>query len=98
MNCNRKQDQYDDARGLFKDICNKKLDWPEVIWEAWIAFEHLYGSVQDLEDCLDRVEKARGFLQSRRLKVCPVTQSSERCSMETRKRNRLYLRVWSNQL
>jgi squamous cell carcinoma antigen recognized by T-cells 3 len=65
----RKQGRHDQARATFKDLTNKYLDWPEAIWEAWIAFEHLNGSVQDLEVCLDRVERARAGVNARRAKV-----------------------------
>lgn len=47
----------------------KNLDWPEAIWEAWIAFEHLRGSVEDLDACLDKIEKAQYQVNSRRAKV-----------------------------
>lgn len=55
----RKLKQYDEARAIFSDVHKKKLDWPEAVWEAWISFEHLYGSVEDIESCLEKVEKAR---------------------------------------
>ncbi|KAJ2935129.1 hypothetical protein H1R20_g1982, partial [Candolleomyces eurysporus] len=51
--------QYDEARAIFVDVHKKKLDWPEAVWEAWISFEHLYGSVDDIDSCLEKVEKAR---------------------------------------
>ncbi|KAF5338939.1 hypothetical protein D9611_008706 [Ephemerocybe angulata] len=54
-----KHKQYDQARAVFADIHKKKLDWPEVIWEAWSSFEHLYGSVEDIDSALDKIEKAR---------------------------------------
>ena len=45
------------------------LDWPEAVWQAWITFEQLHGSVAQLEDCLDRVNKARDQTNARRAKV-----------------------------
>lgn len=65
----RKQDHYDKVRGLFRDLYTKNLDWPEAIWEAWISFEHLYGSVEEIESCLDKIEKAAYQVNARRAKV-----------------------------
>ncbi|KDQ62555.1 hypothetical protein JAAARDRAFT_121734 [Jaapia argillacea MUCL 33604] len=61
-----KHDQHAQARAIFKDIHSKNLDWPEAIWEAWLSFEHLYGSVQDIEDCMDKVERAKTLVNIRR--------------------------------
>ncbi|KAI0081583.1 hypothetical protein K474DRAFT_1703756 [Panus rudis PR-1116 ss-1] len=63
-----KLEHYDTARKTFKDIALKNLDWPEAIWEAWVQFEHLHGSVKDIEECLDRIEKARAQVNARRAK------------------------------
>ncbi|CAL1712564.1 unnamed protein product [Somion occarium] len=60
--------QYDTARDTFKDIASKNIDWPEAIWEAWLQFEHLHGSVQDIEECMDRIERARNQINVRRAK------------------------------
>ena len=65
---------YDDARKVFRDIANKNLDWPEAIWESWVAFEQLHGSVEQLEDCLDRVERARTQVNARRAKEAEKAQ------------------------
>ena len=59
---------HDDARKVFRDVANKNLDWPEAIWESWVAFEHLHGSIEQLEECLDRVERARNQVNARRAK------------------------------
>lgn len=53
---------------MFSDLVYKNLDWPEAIWEGWIAFEHKCGSVEELEACLDKVERARGQVGMRRAK------------------------------
>ena len=50
---------YDEARKVFRDVAPKNLDWPEAVWEAWSAFEHVHGSLEELEDCLDRIERAQ---------------------------------------
>ncbi|OCH91935.1 RNA-binding protein Prp24 [Obba rivulosa] len=63
-----KQRMLDDARKVFRDVAMKNLDWPEAIWDAWVTFEQLYGSVEAIEDALDRVERANAQTHARRLK------------------------------
>ena len=57
---------------MFKDICMKNLDWPEAMWDAWLAFEQLHGSVDELEHAMDKVEFAQGQTSLRRQKVSGV--------------------------
>ena len=64
-----KLEKYDEARAVFSDICQRKIDWPETIWDSWIFFENLYGDVESLEECLAKVEKAQVFVNARRAKV-----------------------------
>lgn len=47
----------------------KNLDWPEAMWDAWISFEQVYGSVESLEDAFDRIEHAQVQITMRRAKV-----------------------------
>ena len=47
----------------------KNLDWPEGLWEAWITFEQLHGSVEEYDEALDRIERANVQLTARRAKV-----------------------------
>ncbi|KAF5389233.1 hypothetical protein D9757_003432 [Collybiopsis confluens] len=61
-------DQHDEARKVLSDIVFKHIDWPEAIWEAWSLFEHLYGSVEHLEVCLDKIERAEYQVNVRRAK------------------------------
>ncbi|KAL0960935.1 hypothetical protein HGRIS_005940 [Hohenbuehelia grisea] len=63
-----RQDKHDEARAVFKDICMRNIDWPEAVWEAWASFEHVHGTVQDIEACLYRVEKAQYQVNVRRAK------------------------------
>ncbi|KAF9454778.1 hypothetical protein P691DRAFT_716623 [Macrolepiota fuliginosa MF-IS2] len=63
-----KNQKYDEARSVFSDVCMKQIDWPEAIWEAWISFEQLYGSVADMEACLEKVLKAQYLNNDRRVK------------------------------
>ncbi|KAI0726224.1 RNA-binding protein Prp24 [Fomitopsis betulina] len=63
-----KQGLYEDARRVFKDLCMKHLDWPEAIWDAWLAFEQLHGTIEELEHAMDKVEFAQGQTNLRRQK------------------------------
>lgn len=45
------------------------MDWPEAIWEAWLALEHAYGTVQTLQSCLDSVERGRMLVGAKRARV-----------------------------
>ncbi|KAM5538638.1 hypothetical protein V8D89_007667 [Ganoderma adspersum] len=67
---------YDDARKTFRDIASKNLDWPEAIWEAWITFEQLHGTVEQIEEALDRVERAQTQVNSRRAKEAERAQNA----------------------
>ncbi|KAF7331655.1 ATP-dependent DNA helicase PIF1 [Mycena kentingensis (nom. inval.)] len=64
-----KHGQHAQARRTFVDMHTKNLDWPEALWEAWLAFEHLYGSVQEIEACGDKIEKAQYVVNTRRAKA-----------------------------
>ncbi|KAI0084788.1 hypothetical protein BDY19DRAFT_1077256 [Irpex rosettiformis] len=59
---------YDQARNVFREIAPKNLDWPEAVWEAWTAFEQVHGSVEELEDCFDRIERAQKQVNAKRAK------------------------------
>ncbi|KAF7346103.1 ATP-dependent DNA helicase PIF1 [Mycena sanguinolenta] len=63
-----KNGQYEKARKTFEDVCRKKMDWSEAIWEAWRAFEYLHGSVQQIDECGDKIEKAQYQVNSQRAK------------------------------
>ncbi|KAF8635933.1 hypothetical protein AX15_000104 [Amanita polypyramis BW_CC] len=59
---------HDQVRVVFEDIHRKQLDWPELIWELWISFEHIHGTVDQVDECLDKVEKAQAQVNARRAK------------------------------
>ena len=65
----RKHQQHETARKTYKDIASKNIDWPEAIWDAWLTFEQVYGSVEQIDECLDKVEKARNQVTAKRAKV-----------------------------
>ena len=75
----RKNGNFNEARKVFLDVHAKNLDWPEAVWEAWISFEHLHGSVELVDACLDKVEKAQYQVNVRRAKV-----GGPRCQKFTR--------------
>lgn len=51
---------------MFKDVVAKYFDWPEAIFDAWIAFEHVHGTVEDLEECMDKVNRAQAGVNAKR--------------------------------
>jgi len=51
----------------------KQIDWPEAIWEAWLTFENLHGSVTTMNVCSVKVLKAQYFNNDRRAKVCAIS-------------------------
>ncbi|KAJ7043889.1 hypothetical protein C8F04DRAFT_682003 [Mycena alexandri] len=61
--------QLDKARKTFVDLHLKNIDWPEAVWEAWLAFEHLHGSVQQIDAAGDKIEKAQVVVNTRRAKA-----------------------------
>ncbi|RPD62808.1 RNA-binding protein Prp24 [Lentinus tigrinus ALCF2SS1-6] len=69
-----RQHMYDDARNIFRDVAHKNVDWPEAVWEAWATFEQLHGSVEQLEDALDRIERARTQVNNRRAREAEKAQ------------------------
>ncbi|PCH39752.1 hypothetical protein WOLCODRAFT_136486 [Wolfiporia cocos MD-104 SS10] len=73
-----KKGLYDDVRKVFRDICMKNLDWPEAMWDAWISFEQVYGSVESLEDAFDRIERAQVQITMRRAKEAEKAEQAAR--------------------
>ncbi|KAF8527992.1 hypothetical protein BU17DRAFT_38620 [Hysterangium stoloniferum] len=73
------ENEYTTARALFEDISPKKIDWPEAIWKQWIEFEQLHGTLDDIESCLEKVEKLSTKAEKQRAKVCGHPMSLEMC-------------------
>jgi len=40
-----------------------------MLWEAWLTFEHSHGTVGEIQDALDVVERARVQVEAHRAKV-----------------------------
>lgn len=80
LQSHRKGGKFDEARQVFTDVHMKNLDWPEAVWEAWISFEHFHGTVEQVDACLDKLEKAQYQVNTRRAKVsrlhCEISMSS----------------------
>ena len=94
-----KLEKYEETRAVFSDICQKKIDWPETIWDSWIFFENLYGDVESLEECLTKVEKAQVFVNARRAKVGRLGFLRKRVSLVSlRKRNKPHTLTHKSQL
>ncbi|ORY01547.1 hypothetical protein K493DRAFT_405534 [Basidiobolus meristosporus CBS 931.73] len=53
------------VQSIFKQACQKQMDWPERIFEAWLSFEHEAGSIESLELAYSRIMQQRKILQQR---------------------------------
>ncbi|KAF9483427.1 hypothetical protein BDN70DRAFT_799974 [Pholiota conissans] len=72
-----KHQRFEQARQVFLDVHTKQLDWPEAIWEAWLTFEHLHGSVEEIEVALDKIENAQYQTNMRRAKDAANTYAAQ---------------------
>lgn len=61
-------EDFVEAREVFQSPQIKSTDWPEAVWTAWILFENLHGTVEEVETALDKIEKAKGAVNARRAK------------------------------
>jgi hypothetical protein len=65
----RRQGDYDEARKVFTKAAKFPLDWPEMLWEAWLSFEHSHGSANEVQNAFDIIERARVQVEARRARV-----------------------------
>lgn len=51
--------QYDKARAVYKNAStpSRSIDYPQAVWSAWVAFEEIHGTVDQLEHAIKRVRK-----------------------------------------
>ncbi|KAF8463228.1 hypothetical protein DFH94DRAFT_786990 [Russula ochroleuca] len=63
-----RQGDHEEARKAFTKAAKSQLDWPEMLWETWLAFEHSHGSVEEIQAALDVVERTRTQVEARRAK------------------------------
>lgn len=54
------------AREYYKKAANSKLDYPEYLLQAWITFEHHYGSLEDLEYAVTKTNNLMKGITARR--------------------------------
>ncbi|KAH9820103.1 hypothetical protein DFH28DRAFT_1052402 [Melampsora americana] len=54
------------AREYYKKAANSKLDYPEYLLQAWITFEHHYGSLEDLEYATTKTNNLMKGIAARR--------------------------------
>jgi hypothetical protein len=40
-----------------------------MLWEAWLAFEYSHGTVGEIQDALDVIERVRAQVEARRARV-----------------------------
>lgn len=46
----------------------KKIDWPEAIIDSWLSFELLHGSLEQQQECFDKVERVQAQINAKRIK------------------------------
>ncbi|KAH9065212.1 hypothetical protein EDB87DRAFT_1594447 [Lactarius vividus] len=63
-----RQGNYNETRKVFTKVAKSPLEWPEMLWEAWLSFEHSHGSAKEVQNALDIVERARTQVEARRAK------------------------------
>ncbi|OCF40172.1 hypothetical protein I317_05996 [Kwoniella heveanensis CBS 569] len=64
------------AREMFqKSIQRSNLDWPEAVYEAYMLFESIHGSLADIQDAEKRIEKEREKVMRRREKAAQEVQA-----------------------
>lgn len=68
---------YSKARNVFKNLPYKTIDWPEQLWLEWINFENLYGSLDDIEECTEKISDYAAKLRTKREEVSHDTFLSD---------------------
>lgn len=73
------------AREYYKKASNIKLDYPEYLLEAWLMFEHHFGTLDDLEYTISKVNNIMKGINARRRREaeqnCP--ESAAQANPET---------------
>ncbi|KNE89422.1 hypothetical protein PSTG_17121 [Puccinia striiformis f. sp. tritici PST-78] len=64
--CEARRGELTRAREYYKKASNIKLDYPEYLLEAWITFEHHFGTLDDLEYAISKVNNIMKGISSRR--------------------------------
>ncbi|KZT61784.1 hypothetical protein CALCODRAFT_490685 [Calocera cornea HHB12733] len=66
----------DRARRIYKEAAARnQLDWPEAIFDAWIDFEHRFGTVDEVETAMIRVKQLSEKLAVKRQQEAAAYQA-----------------------
>ena len=68
--------QYDRARELYIEGAERRLDYPEYLFDAWRNFEHQYGSLETLETATDAIRRLMVGVATRRQKEYAEAQAA----------------------
>lgn len=64
-----RQDDVETARSTYHNAIKRSdLDWPEAVYEAFVMFENVYGTLETTIDARKRVEKEQQRVNRRRQK------------------------------
>jgi len=62
--------EYPRARSTLKIAAKRVgMDWPEVIWDMWLSFEHHHGSIEQVNTALMQISVLSEDLARRRAEV-----------------------------
>ncbi|KAI8818501.1 uncharacterized protein EV422DRAFT_537284 [Fimicolochytrium jonesii] len=65
------------ARALFKSAAARNLDWPERVFDAWLAFEREEGDVEAYYQAAAAIKKQGRILQKRREQDAALLQNQD---------------------
>jgi len=68
------QNNFEEARKIYKKAVNVNSDWPERIFDAYETFEHNFGSLKDLETALTLIRKRAKVVADKRSKYAQQAQ------------------------
>ncbi|PLW29174.1 hypothetical protein PCASD_10935 [Puccinia coronata f. sp. avenae] len=64
--CEARRGDLNRAREYYKKSSNIKLDYPEYLLEAWLTFEHHFGTLDDVEYAISKVNNIMKGINARR--------------------------------
>jgi len=67
--CEARRGDLTRAREYYKKSSNIKLDYPEYLLEAWLTFEHHFGTLDDVEYAISKVNNLMKGINARRKRV-----------------------------
>lgn len=65
----RRRNDMEGARSVFERASKLHFQYPEYIFEAFIAFEHEYGSVEEFETTERQIRKQMKGVMNKRMRV-----------------------------